>query len=72
MLIEKGGKYAIIGESGSGKSTLLKIISGQIRNFDGDVLINSKHIEELNLKELTKLIQYVDQNVYIFQDKYSE
>jgi ABC-type multidrug transport system fused ATPase/permease subunit len=68
MSFKKGGKYAVIGESGSGKSTLLKIMSGQIKNFDGEVFINDYHIKELNLNDLTTFIQYVDQSVYIFQD----
>ncbi|WP_330949640.1 ABC transporter ATP-binding protein [Virgibacillus sp. MG-45] len=68
MTFDRGGKYAIVGESGSGKSTILKIISGQIKSFDGDVVINNKSIKTFNLDELTKLIQYIDQNVFIFED----
>lgn len=68
MSFNKGGKYAIIGESGSGKSTLLKIIAGQIGNFEGNVLINKNSIENFNLDELTKTIQYIDQHVFIFEE----
>lgn len=68
MLFQEGGKYAIVGASGSGKSTLLKIISGQIKNYQGSVFINGVDLKNINLEKLTKSIQYVDQNVYIFQD----
>ena len=40
-----GGKVvALIGENGAGKSTLLKIISGDLRADDGEIILNGKPI----------------------------
>ncbi|WAA08932.1 ABC transporter ATP-binding protein [Fervidibacillus albus] len=68
LSIRRGEKYAIVGDSGSGKSTLLKIISGQLKNYTGKIYINNQKMEDYHLSDLTDKIQYVDQNVYIFQD----
>ncbi|WP_252501753.1 ABC transporter ATP-binding protein [Sporosarcina sp. Marseille-Q4943] len=66
MVIKKGCKYAIIGESGSGKSTLLKIIAGQIKDFKGHFSVNGI----VNNGDLMQMAQYIDQNVYLFQDSF--
>lgn len=39
----------IIGPNGSGKSTLIKLLSGELENFEGEVLYNG-----MNLKSFTK------------------
>ncbi len=63
-----GKKYMINGISGSGKSTLLKLLSGRIKDYDGDIFYDSLNIKELSSDTLTNLISYVDQDVYIFED----
>lgn len=39
---QKGKSYGIIGESGCGKTTLLYLISGLIKEFEGDVSVNGE------------------------------
>ncbi|MDG3061313.1 ABC transporter ATP-binding protein/permease [Lacticaseibacillus casei] len=68
LTFERGGKYAIIGRSGVGKSTLLKILDGQITDYTGHVYIDNKDLRAMSMAELTKVSQYVDQNVYLFND----
>lgn len=48
MKIEEGDIYAVIGPSGCGKSTLLHVLSGIIKSYEGQVLLNS---ETLNPKK---------------------
>ena len=35
--IKEGNKYLISGDSGVGKSTLFKILTGQLRNYEGSI-----------------------------------
>lgn len=48
LKISNGDIYAIIGSSGCGKSTLLNVLSGVIKNYNGNVLLNN---EKLNPKK---------------------
>ena len=41
---EGGQVVALLGENGAGKSTLLKIISGDLRADDGEVILNGKTV----------------------------
>ncbi|MEB0077530.1 ABC transporter ATP-binding protein [Pseudomonas sp. CCI3.2] len=44
---EQGGAYALLGPSGCGKSTLLNIISGLLSPSEGQVLFDSKVVNDL-------------------------
>ncbi|MCF4993672.1 ATP-binding cassette domain-containing protein, partial [Pseudomonas gessardii] len=44
---EQGGAYALLGPSGCGKSTLLNIISGLLSPSEGQVLFDSKVMNDL-------------------------
>mgnify|MGYP003945734475 CR=1 FL=1 len=44
---EQGGAYALLGPSGCGKSTLLNIISGLLSPSEGQVMFDSKIVNEL-------------------------
>lgn len=50
--IEKGSFTAIIGTSGSGKSTLLNILGGLDNPTQGEVIIGSTNISNMNDEEL--------------------
>ncbi|MCK8617892.1 ATP-binding cassette domain-containing protein [Fructobacillus sp. M158] len=49
-----GDFVSILGESGGGKSTLMNIIGGLDRNFNGEVLVNSKKLDHKQEKALDK------------------
>ncbi len=59
----KGKKYAIIGPSGCGKSTLLKLIKGNYRDYQGEVVIDEKTINSL---DMSKIIAEINQDDYLF------
>ena len=49
--INDGEIIGIIGKSGSGKTTLLNLLSGAIRDFEGDILINRRPVQSFSRKE---------------------
>lgn len=58
----------VIGGSGAGKSTLLKIICGLYTGFQGNVKVKGTRLTPRNAMEIRKLISYVPQHPYIFQE----
>ena len=65
--IQKGEKIAILGNSGSGKSTLLDLIMGFHNPISGKILIDNNEAE-LNSPKWKKLVGYVSQSIYLFDD----
>lgn len=66
--LKAGQKMAVIGRTGSGKSTLADLL---VRTYDatsGEILIDGKSIDQLNLDILRQQIGYVPQDVFLFSD----
>lgn len=63
---EKGEHIALVGSSGSGKSTLVKLLSNIYPIQAGEITIDGKNIDSLNLKALRKSIGIVPQDVFLF------
>ena len=63
-----GDKLGIIGKTGSGKSTLLNLIVRLYNIDNGEITIDNKNIEEVNIKSLRSQIGYVPQDVFLFSD----
>jgi len=58
--IPKGSIFGYIGPNGSGKTTTIKIMTGLIRDFQGDVSIEGRSIRNWNT-ELSSTIGYLPQ-----------
>ncbi|MFT5660208.1 MAG: iron complex transport system ATP-binding protein [Sulfurimonas sp.] len=56
---------SILGANGSGKSTLAKAISGLI-HFDGEVSINAKNLQDINLMQRAKSISYIPAKLEVY------
>ncbi|MGY5848022.1 ABC transporter ATP-binding protein [Salegentibacter sp. HM20] len=66
--INKGETLAIIGKTGAGKSTILELI-GRLYDIEkGEILIDGRAIDQLNLEELRRSIGYVPQDAFLFSD----
>ncbi len=39
LKLDRGKRYGLIGANGAGKTTFLKILSGEIKEYDGEVSI---------------------------------
>ena len=72
LTIKKGEKIGIVGKSGSGKSTLTDIIIGLFRPTKGKVIIDSKELNEKNIRSWRKKIGYIPQNIYLFDGSVAE
>ena len=66
--INKGETLAILGRTGSGKSTILSLISRLYNTNGGEILIDNKPIEQLNLHDLRDRIGVVPQDAFLFSD----
>lgn len=55
LRIPKGSLTAIMGSSGSGKTTLLRLISGQIKPDEGEILVAGQSIAKITERELFEL-----------------
>src|SRR5699024_7932627 len=66
--IERGKKYAIVGQSGSGKSTLLALLLGNLRDYHGKIFYNETDLQTLDENSLLKRINFVSNQPHIFQD----
>jgi ATP-binding cassette subfamily B protein len=62
----KGQTLAFIGSTGSGKSTIIQLLLRFYDVTEGEILINSKNIQEYPLEELYKLMGYVPQKGVLF------
>ncbi len=68
MKLEPGSRVAFVGSSGCGKSTLAKLISGLYQPWEGEILFDGKHINEINRSVFTGSVAVVDQDITLFED----
>jgi iron complex transport system ATP-binding protein len=59
--VASGCFLSILGPNGSGKSTLINLISKVLKNYKGEIIVKDRNIENLNSKEIAKLIAVVPQ-----------
>ncbi|MCB0502420.1 MAG: ABC transporter ATP-binding protein [Bacteroidetes bacterium] len=64
--IKRGEQFAIVGKTGTGKSTIAELI---LRSFDassGEIRINGKLLQDLDVHQLRNITGYVPQDVFLF------
>lgn len=65
--INKGEYIGLVGSSGTGKSTFLNIISGLIKDYEGEVLVDGKNIKNLN-KNWSDRVAYISQDPFFLDE----
>lgn len=68
LVIRPGEIIGIEGRSGSGKTTLLKLLMRFYDSSSGEILIDGHNLKSWQSDSLAKLISYVTQDTYIFND----
>ena len=68
MKLEAGKSVAFVGTSGCGKSTLAKLITGLYQPWEGEILFDGKHRNEINADEFTNSVAMIVQHVVMFDD----
>jgi ATP-binding cassette subfamily B protein len=66
--VNAGETLAIVGKTGSGKSTIADLICRLFDATEGEILIDGKPIDQINLNALREEIGYVPQEVFLFSD----
>ncbi|MCL4150765.1 UNVERIFIED_CONTAM: hypothetical protein GTU68_026657 [Idotea baltica] len=66
--LEKGKVLAILGKTGSGKSTIAELIARLYDVDKGEILIDNKPINKINLTSLRESIGFVPQDAFLFSD----
>lgn len=66
LTFEKGEITVLVGPSGCGKTTMLKMINRIVDPTEGEILLDSQPINELNPLHLRRNIGYVIQHVGLF------
>lgn len=66
--LEAGQKMAVIGRTGSGKSTLADLLVRLHDPTGGEIRIDGRRIQDMDLYNLRRRIGYVPQDVFLFSD----
>jgi iron complex transport system ATP-binding protein len=61
--LQKGDFAGIIGPNGSGKSTLLKLLLGDLKPSEGDLLLDRQALTTMPVREKARIIAVVTQNI---------
>ncbi|MAF59748.1 MAG: ABC transporter ATP-binding protein [Candidatus Pacebacteria bacterium] len=66
--IEKGDMIGIIGPSGSGKTTVVDLVLRMFVPDRGEIEVDNKNIEEIDVDEWRRNIGYVSQDMFLIND----
>jgi len=66
--IKQGSKVLIKGNNGCGKSTLINILTKNITDYDGKIMIGDLNLNDISYNSYLDNVSYVNQNSYLFED----
>lgn len=69
--IPKGKIVALVGSSGSGKSTIADLLTRYYAPTSGEILLDDKRIDSINLYAYRRLLGIVNQDTLLFNDSVS-
>ncbi|BAB07612.1 ABC transporter ATP-binding protein [Halalkalibacterium halodurans] len=65
--IKRGETFGFLGPSGAGKTTTIKILTGQVRSFDGEVALFGKPVHRLKRKTFMSQIGVLTDNSGLYE-----
>ena len=68
ITIKKNSSNMIIGKSGSGKSTLMKLLCGFFTTKQGEITVNNKDLNDIDVEDLRAQLGLMSQNIRMFED----
>ena len=68
LRIAKGEVIGFIGTSGAGKSTLINVILGLLKPDEGQLFIDSRPLNEKDIRSWQAAVAYVPQHIFIADD----
>lgn len=72
LTVAPGESIALVGPSGGGKSTLMQLLIGFRRPQQGQVLLDGRDMEELDMRSVRRLISVVPQETLLFSGSIKE
>ncbi|ASG24085.1 NHLP family bacteriocin export ABC transporter peptidase/permease/ATPase subunit [Nitrospirillum viridazoti] len=66
LTLEPGRRIALVGGSGSGKSTVARLVTGVLKPWEGQVLLDGIPRDQIARDRLHATLGSVDQDVYLF------
>lgn len=70
--IPKGSVVALVGKTGAGKTTLIKLLMKFYQIRSGEILIDGRNINDINIQEYRQLFGLVSQDAWLYSDTIME
>lgn len=72
LTIKEKGVTALVGPSGAGKTTIAQLIARFWDITEGEILIGGVNIKDIPFEELMKIVSFVFQDLFLFNDSILE
>lgn len=66
--VKRGEMVGFIGPSGAGKTTMFDLLLRLFRPTEGEILVDGKDAQQINMSEWRKNLSYVSQDVFLLND----